>query len=95
MTELGLLEKYGKNMWLVGNSQLEDILKALEVELAETKVQFEASEEARRANQRQVRGEVEILEDTWKKGVGRLLETQVAAEALKREILTRRREGAV
>ncbi|KAF2502658.1 hypothetical protein BU16DRAFT_521378 [Lophium mytilinum] len=95
LTELGLLERFGKNMWLVGNAQLEDILKALEAELADTKTQIEATEEARRTNQGAVKGEVDILEESWKKGVGRVLETQVAAEALKREILERRRAGAV
>jgi pre-mRNA-splicing factor SPF27 len=95
LTELGLLEKYGKNMWLVGNAQLEDVLKTLEAELAGMKAQIEASEETRRTNQGAVGGEVEILGETWRKGVGRVLETQVAAEALRREILERRRAGAV
>ncbi|KAG4436010.1 hypothetical protein IFR05_008487, partial [Cadophora sp. M221] len=33
VSNLGLLEKYGKNAWLEGNRQLEDILRGLEREL--------------------------------------------------------------
>lgn len=37
LTNLSLLETYGKNAWLIGNSQLEDILKSLEADLAAAK----------------------------------------------------------
>jgi pre-mRNA-splicing factor SPF27 len=95
MTQLGLLEKFGKNAWLVGNSQLEDILKDIETELADVRKQQEEVETLRRSQQESVQGEITTLEDTWKKGVGRVLETEVAAEGLKQQILERRREGAV
>lgn len=94
LTQLGLLEKFGKNAWLVGNSQLEDILKGIEAELAEVRKQHEEVETLRRSQQESVRGEVTTLEETWKKGVGRVLETEVAAESLKQQILERRRAGA-
>jgi pre-mRNA-splicing factor SPF27 len=84
LTQLGLLEKFGKNAWLVGNSQLEDVLTRIETELADVRRQQES-----------VLGEVKTLEETWKKGVGRVLETEVAAEGLKAQILERRRAGAV
>ena len=90
-----MLEKFGKNAWLVGNSQLEDILKEIEAELAETRKQHEEVETLRRTQQESVLGEIKTLEDTWKKGVGRVLETEVAAEGLKQQILERRRAGAV
>jgi pre-mRNA-splicing factor SPF27 len=90
-----LLEKFGKNAWLVGNSQLEDILKEIEAELAETRKQHEEVETLRRSQQESVVGEIKTLEDTWKKGVGRVLETEVAAEGLKQQILEQRRAGAV
>lgn len=90
-----MLEKFGKNAWLVGNSQLEDILKEIETELAETRKQHEEVETLRRTQQESVVGEIKTLEDTWKKGVGRVLETEVAAEGLKQQILERRRAGAV
>ncbi|CAI6342522.1 unnamed protein product [Periconia digitata] len=93
--ELSLLEKFGKNSWLVGNSQLEDVLKAIETELADVRRQHEEVEALRRQQQESVHGEIKTLEDTWKKGVGRVLETEVAAEGLKQQILEARRAGAV
>lgn len=93
--DLGLLEKFGKNAWLVGNSQLEDILKALEAELADVRRQHDEVEALRRGQQERVQGEIATLEETWKRGVGRVLETEAAAEGLKQQILERRRAGAV
>ncbi|KAF3035301.1 hypothetical protein E8E12_003215 [Didymella heteroderae] len=95
LTQLGLLEKFGKNAWLVGNAQLEDVLRGVEAELADVRKQREEVEALRRAQQESVHGEIKTLEETWKKGVGRVLETEVAAEGLKQQILERRRAGAV
>jgi pre-mRNA-splicing factor SPF27 len=95
LTQLGLLEKFGKNAWLVGNAQLEDVLTRIEAELADVRVQHEEIGVLRRTQQEAVAGEVRTLEETWKKGVGRVLETEVAAEGLKAQILERRRAGAV
>ncbi|KAL1643234.1 hypothetical protein SLS61_009333 [Didymella pomorum] len=95
LTQLGLLERFGKNAWLVGNSQLEDMLKSIEAELADVRKQHEEVETLRRTQQESVHGEIKTLEETWKKGVGRVLETEVAAEGLKQQILERRRAGAV
>lgn len=94
LTQLGLLERFGKNAWLVGNSQLEDVLKRIETELAGVRKQQEEVEAQRRSQQEGVHGEIKTLEETWKKGVGRVLETEVAAEGLKQQILERRRAGA-
>jgi len=91
---LALLEKYGKNSWLIGNSQLEDILRGLEKELAETKAEIDGVVIERKNAQEAVGGEVKGLEEAWRRGVGRVLETEVAAEGVRREILERRREGA-
>jgi pre-mRNA-splicing factor SPF27 len=95
LTQLGLLEKFGKNAWLVGNSQLEDMLKSIEVELTDVRKQQDEVESMRRSQQQSVQGEIQTLEETWKKGVGRVLETEVAAEGLKQQILEKRRAGAV
>lgn len=95
LTQLGLLEKFGKNAWLVGNAQQEDILREIEAELADVRRQHDEVETLRRTQQESVHGEIKTLEDTWKKGVGRVLETEVAAEGLKQQILERRRAGAV
>lgn len=94
LTELGLMERFGKNAWLVGNSQLEDVLKQIEAELVDVRKQQEEVNELRRSQQENVRGEITTLEATWKRGVGRVLEVEVAAEELKQQILERRRAGA-
>ncbi len=95
MTQLGLLERFGKNAWLVGNAQLEDILRSIETELAQVRKQHEEVEILRRSQQESKAGEIKTLEETWKRGVGRVLETEVAAEGLKQQILDKRRSGAV
>lgn len=91
---LGLLETYGKNAWLIGNSQLEDTLKALENELKEAKLDQEQVEQARRATQHNAAGEMQGLDETWRNGVGRMIEAQAAGERLRLEILERKRQGA-
>ncbi|RDL37946.1 uncharacterized protein BP5553_05379 [Venustampulla echinocandica] len=93
-TNLALLEQFGKNSWLVGNSQLEDVLRAQERELAERKVEIDGVVIERKTAQEAVGAEIRGLEETWKRGVGRVLETEVAAEQLRRDILERRRQGA-
>jgi pre-mRNA-splicing factor SPF27 len=90
---LSLLETYGKNAWLISNSQLEDSLKALETELEAAKIEQEHIEKSRRNMQTNAAGELQSLEHGWKTGVGRMLETQAAAERLRQEILERKREG--
>ena len=87
---LALLDSYGKNAWLVGNYQLEAELKALERELAEAKREIDVLAVRRRRAQEEVAGEMHSLEDTWKKGVARALETEVATEVLRREVLEAR-----
>lgn len=91
---LTLLESHGKNAWLIGNSQLEDLLKDVERELAERKTEIDNVVLSRQGAQESVGGEIKGLEEAWKRGVGRVLETEVAAEGVRREVLERRREGA-
>jgi pre-mRNA-splicing factor SPF27 len=82
-TNLALLEKYGKNGWLIGNSQLEDVLRGMERELAERKAEIDGVVVERKTAQENVGGELKSLEETWKRGVGRVLETEVAAESVR------------
>ncbi|KAF4919826.1 Pre-mRNA-splicing factor SPF27 [Colletotrichum viniferum] len=84
---LGLLDKYGENAWLIGNWGLENELKAMERDLSETKRQIDILTVARRRQQEEVAAEMKGLEETWKKGVGRTLETEIAVEQLRREVL--------
>lgn len=90
---LALLETYGKNAWLISNSQLEDILRDLERQLEAAKTDLESVEQARRNQQANAAGEVQSLQDTWKTGIGRMIEAQVAGEQLRQHILDRRRQG--
>ena len=90
-----LLSRFGKNAWLVSNSQTEDVLRDLEVELEGRKTEIDGVVIQRRAAQEEVRGEVEGLAEGWRRGVGRVLDTEVAAEGMRRGVLERRRAGAV
>ncbi|KAK8157956.1 Pre-mRNA-splicing factor SPF27 [Phyllosticta citrichinensis] len=94
LTNLSLLEKFGKNAWLVSNAQLEAELRAIEAELAAAKAEVEAVEAARRDSQARVKGEVDILGVTWREGVARVVRTEAAVEGLRREVLERRRSMA-
>lgn len=91
---LSLLEVYGKNAWLIGNSQLEDELKSLEKELEQAKLLHEEVEQTRRNIQANATGEMHGLEESWRSGVGRMIEAQAAAERLRLDILERKRRGA-
>ncbi|CAH0059207.1 unnamed protein product [Clonostachys solani] len=83
---LELLDAHGKNAWLVGNHQLEAGLRRLEKDLADAKRDIDLVNIERQRRQEDVRGEMHTLEETWRKGVGRVLETEVAVEELKEQI---------
>jgi pre-mRNA-splicing factor SPF27 len=93
-TNLSLLETYGKNAWLIGNAQLEKILKDLETDLLDRKRQVEQLEQERLYEQETAKGEMEALEQSWKKGIRGIVEVELATEGLRMEILERRRAGA-
>lgn len=85
----------GRNAWLLGNYALEAGLKAVERELVEVKTEIDTLAAARRRAQTDVEGEIKTLEDTWRAGVGRAVEAEIAGEKLAREIAERRREAAM
>ncbi|PWY76278.1 hypothetical protein BO70DRAFT_398146 [Aspergillus heteromorphus CBS 117.55] len=91
---LALLEENGKNAWLIGNSQLEEILRGLEKELAETKEAAESVNKERKLAQEANKGEIAGLEETWRRGVGAILDVELAAEGLRMQILEQRRHLA-
>jgi pre-mRNA-splicing factor SPF27 len=93
-SNLMLLEELGKNAWLIGNSQLEAILRQLERELNELNAAAESVNKSRKAAQEVSRGEMIGLEETWKRGIGRILEVEVAVEETRRRILEKRRQQA-
>lgn len=73
---------------------MEDILKGLEREVAAKKDEIDVVVIGRKNAQEAAEAEIKGLEEGWKKGIGRVLETEVAAEGIRREILDRRRAGA-
>ncbi|KAJ8612495.1 hypothetical protein MRB53_037424 [Persea americana] len=91
---LQLLRTYGKDAWLIGNEAVEAEMKALEKEVEEARREFEQVEEERRQRQEGVKGEIEGLEETWRLGLGRAIEVEVAGEMLRREVLAERRRQA-
>ena len=90
---LTLLDEFGKNAWLVGNSQMEQILQDLEQELVRIKGEVENVNKARKQAQESSKGELLALEETWKSGIGKILEIQVATDQLRQSILERRRNS--
>lgn len=83
---LTLLEDLGKNAWLIGNFQTEDVQKRLESELKTLQSSTENTNKARKIAQEELRGELMGLEQTWKDGVGKIIETQVATDALRKDL---------
>lgn len=94
ISSLSLLEDLGKNAWLIANSQLEDILRQLEIELEELKSATENVNKSRKAAQEGSRAEMTGLEETWKRGISRILEAEVGVEEVRQQILERRRVQA-
>ena len=85
---LGLLERYGKNCWLIGNSFMEDILTQLQSQLVETRREIENVEKRRKEKQASVSGEMIALGESWKEGIEKLLAAEAATERLRLKILT-------
>jgi pre-mRNA-splicing factor SPF27 len=91
---LTLLDEFGKNAWLIGNSQCEEILQDLEQELTRVKQETESVNKARKAAQENSKAELLGLEDTWRRGIGKILEIQVATNGLRQNFLEARRHAA-
>ena len=91
---LQLLDEFGKNAWLVGNSQTEEILQGLERELAGLKSEAENVNKGRKTAQFDSKGEFLTLQENWKRGIGNILEIQVATEQIRRQILEHQQRPA-
>ena len=83
---LSLLDAHGARAWLLSNYHLEESLKRTERELADVKREMDEVNHGRAQRQEAVKAEMLMLDDTWRKGVGRVLETEVAVEELKAQI---------
>lgn len=91
---LALLDNYGKNAWLVGNWQLDAELRAVERELAETRRAIDVLTVRRQRTQQESGSEIKGLDEAWRRGVGRVLEAEVAAEGVRREVIEAQRARA-
>lgn len=83
---IALLESYGKNSWLIGNSHLEDIQRRLDSELAGLKAQSEETNKARKTSQEDAQGELLGLAETWKQGIDKIIQTQLACDELEHQL---------
>ncbi|KAL5089462.1 hypothetical protein Trisim1_005738 [Trichoderma cf. simile WF8] len=83
---LSLLDSHGRNAWLLSNYHLEAELRSLERDLAETKRDMDLLNAARASRQNEVKGEMQGLEQNWREGVGRVLETEIAVQELREQI---------
>lgn len=79
----------------MGNWQLEAELRALEREVAAARRGIDLVTLRRQRLQRESGGEITGLDEAWRRGVGRVLEAEVAAEGLRREVdaIVRQRVG--
>jgi len=94
LTNLSLLAEFGKNAWLLHNSQLEELLKKEEEKLMALRTEVEVCNKERKGAQVDVQGEMKRLEERWKKAVCRVLEVELVTEGLRREILEKQQAGA-
>ncbi|KAH0595457.1 hypothetical protein MHUMG1_06632 [Metarhizium humberi] len=96
LQNLELLERHGAPAWLLANYHLEAALGRAEAELARTKGEVDEVNGARRRRQADVAAEMAGLEETWRTGVGRVLETELAVEELRASIREElRKKGAL
>jgi pre-mRNA-splicing factor SPF27 len=93
LSQLQSLDASGKEEWLASNESLVAILSGLEKELQDTKEGIDRTAFERQAAQEVVKGEIGMLERSWREGVGRVLEAEVAAEGLRGRVLEERRRG--
>lgn len=70
----------------MGNWHHESELRALEREVAAARRAVDLVTLRRQRLQRENGGEITGLDEAWRKGVGRVLEAEVAAEGLRREV---------
>lgn len=91
---LELLDVHGRNAWLLSNYHLEDQLRSLERDLADTKRDIDLVNAARTSRQKDVNAEMQGLEQNWRAGVGRVLETEIAVQELKERIRQELRKRA-
>lgn len=91
---LALLDAHGRPAWLLANHLLEAHLRRLERDLADTRRDIDRVNIDRQRRQDHVRAEMLSLDASWRAGVSKVLETELATEDLKQQIRDRLRAAA-
>lgn len=73
---------------------MEEVLRQIEKELQEVKEATDGVNKERRLRQETARGEIEGMEDAWRRGISGIINVEIAAEKLRMEILEKRRQQA-
>lgn len=83
---LTLLAEYGRNQWLIGNDQLEQTLKQVELEVERERAAIEAVNGVRRDQQSGVKTTLEYLETRWREGIRNVVDVNVACLQLEASV---------
>lgn len=90
---LALLSEYGKNQWLIGNDQLEQLLKQLEQNLENINRAIENINSERKTKQVDMETTYKYLDSRWRDGIKNLVDVNVACIKLEQEINNQKRVG--
>jgi len=82
---LALLEAYGSNSWLIGNSIQENALGVLEQELARLKEEGVRVNRERKGQNLELGAEIDKLDQRWRKALRGLVEVEIACAGLEEE----------
>lgn len=93
-TNLALLEEFGKNSWLIGNSHLEAMLRDYERQLSGLTAEIAALNKERKIDQLSADPELRELEQAWQRGIGKVIEVELGSEKLLWDTIERRKERA-
>lgn len=83
---LALLETYGSNSWLIGNSIEENALGILEQELARIKEEGVQVNRERKGQNLELGGQIDKLAQRWRKALRGVVEVEIACASLEEEI---------
>ena len=82
---LTLLSEYGRNQWLIGNDNLEQDLKQLELEVENERRLIDTINAERRAQQSNVKTTFDYLESRWREGIRNVVDVNIACLQLQQE----------
>jgi pre-mRNA-splicing factor SPF27 len=83
---LALLEAYGSNSWLIGNSNQENALGILEEELARIKEEGVQVNRERKGQNLELGAQIDKLDQRWRKALRGVVEVEIACAGLEDEI---------